>query len=233
MQAIILAAGIGKRLGGAIPKPLIEIRGKPLLVNLIEQYKEEGIAEVVVVTGHMKHRIEGAIAHLGVQSVFNPFYPVSDNLVSFWMGQRNITDDCVLSHGDMIFERDLLRKLMQAPGDIVLPMDRSVVDEESMKLKVDQGKLVDLSKFIPVAEAAGESIPVMKFSRRAMSRLKQITESILEKENLHLFIDDAVLELARSGDFATHILDVTGLRWAEIDTPDDLERARKLFPESL
>jgi choline kinase len=232
MLAIILAAGAGKRLGGDTPKPLIEINGKPLLVNLIDQFKGEGIDEVVVITGHLKHQIEDAISQLDVKTVFNPFYPVSDNLASFWMGRRHLTDACIMSHSDLIFETDLLRKLLQAPGDIVLPMDRSTVDEESMKMKAEDGELVNLSKFIPVDEATGESIPIMKFSRQAAFNLIQITENILEKGYVDGFIDDAVLELARGGNFVTHILDVTGLRWAEIDTRDDWERAKNLFPES-
>jgi choline kinase len=232
MQALIVAAGAGKRLGGTVPKPLIEINGKSLLINLIELFREEGIGDIVVITGHMKHRIDAAIAHLDVKTVFNPFYPVSDNLASFWVGRRHITGPCVLSHGDLIFDKELLHRLLQAPGDIVLPMDRSSLDEEAMKMKIVDGVLVNLNKFIPLGEAAGESIPIMKFSEAALSDLVRRSESILEEGYFDRYIDDAVLDLVRQSGFITHILDVTGLRWAEIDTREDLERAAKLFAES-
>lgn len=229
MQALILAAGAGTRLGGNIPKPLIEINGKPLLIRLIEQLKGEGIEQIVVVTGHQKHLIEGAIATYGVNTIFNPFYPISDNLASFWIGRHLISDTCIMSHGDLIFVDELLKKLIEADGDVVLPMDSSSLDNESMKMKVVDGKLIDLSKSIPLNGTTGESIPLMKFSNRALPELKNLMENILETGQFRQFVEAAVLKLIKSGNFNTTVLDVTGLQWAEIDIQSDLENALTLF----
>ncbi len=231
MQAIVLAAGMGKRLDQRIPKPLIEINGIPLLVRLIEQFKRFGIASIIVVTGYQKHLIEDITDTPGVRTVFNPFYPVSDNLVSFWFGQKHISERCILSHGDVVVEDELLRRIIASEGDLVLPLDRSSLDQESMKIQIEEGRITNISKDIPLDQASGESIPLMKFSSTALNQLKRSTEEILEKGQLGQFIDEAVLKLINIGIFDCTILDVTGLRWVEIDTPADLERARNLFGE--
>ncbi len=231
MQAIILAAGAGRRMGGIIPKPLIEIDDKPLLVRLIEQLIQAGINDIVIVTGHQKNLIEGAVSPFNVKTVFNPFYSISDNLTSFWTGRGFISETCIMAHGDLVLEDELLNRLIESEGDIVLPMDRSSLDDESMKMKITDGKLIFLSKSIHLDEATGESIPIMKFSPAALSELKRLTEMILERGQFGRFIDDAVFKLSQDDTFITSILDVTGLHWAEIDTQADLDNARKIFSD--
>lgn len=232
MQAIILAAGMGTRLGTETPKPLIEINGKPLLIRLIEQLKDEGTQRIVVVTGHQNLWVEEAVAALHVHTAFNPIYRISDNLVSFWVGQSLITEQCIMSHGDLIVQDELLRRLFQAEGDVVLPMDRSSVDDESMKIRLLDGQIADLSKVMPSREASGESIPIMKFSAGALKELKKLTVRAVKESDFGRFIDDAVLRLIKTREFYSTALDVTGLRWVEIDTESDLVRAHSLFGRS-
>jgi len=229
MQAIILAAGAGKRLGSNIPKPLLEIDNRPLIIRIIAQLRYRDISDIVVVTGSQRHRIEDALIPYNVRTVFNPFYVSSDNLVSFWMGQEHVLDTTIMAHADMIFENSLLDRLIDTKGDIVLPMDRTSPDDESMKIQVVEGKLIDLSKTIPLENASGESIPLMKFSKQALKKLKALTTKVLDSGKFGLYIDDSVLELVHIGDFQTTILDVSGMKWAEIDTQEDLARAHALF----
>ncbi|MBU0519375.1 phosphocholine cytidylyltransferase family protein [bacterium] len=229
MQAIILAAGAGKRMGGSVPKPLLEIDGRPLIIRIIAQLRHHDISEIVVVTGARKNLIEDALIPYHIKTVFNPFYVSSDNLVSFWMGQEHISQTCIMAHADIIFEDNLLERLIAAEGDIVLPMDASSIDEEAMKILEVEGRLMDLSKTIPVEVASGESIPLMKFSYKALQQLKALTSNVLESGRFGLYIDDSVLELVQIGNFETTILDVTGAHWAEIDTQEDLARARSIF----
>lgn len=231
MQAIILAAGPGRRLGQKTPKPLLEIQGQPLLIRLIEQFQRCGIEDIIVVTGYRRHQLEEAVSYYGVKRVFNPFYLNSDNLVSFWMGRHHLSQDCILAHGDLIFEPVLLEKLLATPGDIVLPMDRRIPSETAIKIQLKDGKLVDLGKMVPIPAATGESIPLMKLSARALEELKTFTERILESGRFGLYVDDSVLELIQIGRFETTVLEVTGMRWAEIDTQEDFAAAKRLFPE--
>jgi len=197
---------------------------------LIEQLKYRGIEDIVVVTGYRRHQVEEAIFSYSVRSVFNPFYLNSDNLVSFWMGRHHLQDDCLLVHGDLIFESQLLDRILSATGDIILLMDRRAPSKSAIKILIEDGILVDLGKSVPSAQASGESVPLMKFSARALLELKCLAERILESGRFGLYVDDSVLELIHIGRFETAVLDITGLRWAEIDTQEDFEEAVRLFP---
>ncbi|NQS97297.1 MAG: NTP transferase domain-containing protein [candidate division Zixibacteria bacterium] len=212
-----------------VPKSLIEISGVPIILRLIEQFKKAGIDEIIVITGYESEVLEEALALSGVKTIFNPFYTCSDNLVSFWIGQSLISDDCIVSHSDIIIEDSLIEQLFAADGDIVLPIDKSSLNEESMKLKVVGGKVEALSKTIPLEQASGESVPLMKFSRCAVHKLKELTVDAISKGKQHLLLDAIVFELIKTRKFTVSILNFTGKKWLEIDTPEDLKIAEELF----
>jgi choline kinase len=231
MQALILAAGVGKRLGGDIPKPLLRVGGQTLMERLVEQLRSLGITQIVGVTGHCRQAVEEVLKALEVQSVFNPHYSYSDNLVSFWVGQNYINEQCLMVHGDLIVEDQVLEGLIGLESDLILPMDRSSVNPESMKIKVVEGNVVNLTKALSVAEATGESLPVMLFSSGSLIQLKKITAEMAEEGRGKNYIDDAVFKLIDMRQVGTQIFDVTGLNWMEIDTPADLAQARRIFGE--
>ncbi len=229
MQAIILAAGTGSRLGSDTPKSLIAITGKPLIVRLIEQFRRQGVGEIYVVTGHQEPQIREALIDYNVQTINNPFYQISDNMVSFWLGQLLVTETCLMAHGDLILADEIVDILVNTEGDVILPMDVSTLDSESMKIRLENSEITDISKDIPLPEATGESIPLMKFSTTALARLKELIAQRLEKRMLREYLEEPVLELTKSESLTVKVIDVTGSRWKEIDTPEDLASAIELF----
>jgi choline kinase len=231
MQALILAAGVGKRLGGEIPKPLLRVGGQTLIERLVGQLRHQGITQIMAVTGHRHHEVDKVIAPFGVHSVFNSHYGHSDNLVSFLVGQEHIQERCLMAHADLILEHKILDGLMGHKGDIILPMDRASVNPESMKIKLVDGKVAALTKALPVEEARGESLPLMIFSTGALAELKKITADMAEGGQGRSLIDEAVFRLIQTSLFDVQVYDVTGLKWMEIDTPADLAQAKRLFGE--
>ncbi|HEX7344896.1 MAG TPA: phosphocholine cytidylyltransferase family protein [bacterium] len=229
MQALILAAGRGTRLGGMIPKPLLPVGGQPLIIRLLEQFERFDIRDITVVLGPQRDMIERSLADWPVHIRLNQQFETTDNLYSFWIGSIGLVDDLIVAHADLIFDDDLIRRLLSAGGDVVLPLDRSSMDEESMKIRL-RGRLVtEISKALPLAEAHGESIPLLKFSRQALPALREAVQRMVATGRLASHLEDVLLELYSHRHLRMSALDVTGIRWAEIDTPEDLERARKLF----
>jgi L-glutamine-phosphate cytidylyltransferase len=229
MQAIILAAGCGSRLGGNIPKALLEINGQTLIERLIDQLNALGISNIVLVTGFKRIDLEAEVLQYPVTVVENPIYDSSDNLVSFWYGSKDVHEDCLMIHSDVIVEDAVIQKVIDSASDVVLPYDVRSLDEESMKIKLDQGRVSGLSKHLALDDATGESIPLMKFSAQALQQLKTILSATVANGDLNRLLDSAVLELIQSNQIRCDALNVTGHKWYEIDTHQDWVKASELF----
>ena len=232
MQALILAAGQGRRLGSNIPKPLIEIGGQPLLIRLISQLQKLDIRDIGVVLGYQRETIRKTVENMDIRFVYNEIYDASDNMYSFWIAREELHEDCIISHTDLILEDDLLRRIVQVEGDVILPMDTRTLDQESMKIRLADDRIARIGKEIPLDEADGESIPCIKFSAAGLEALKQQVETIIGTGDHRQFLESAIQRLIGNRSLDIAVLDITGSRWAEIDTPADLESARKLFKTS-
>jgi len=123
MQAVILAGGFGKRLApltSEVPKPLLPVGGRPILVRQIEWLRGFGVADVVLAVGYLKHKIFEALGDgrkLGVRI----FYSVEEEPLGTGGAIKNaepfITDDVfVVLNGDVLTNLDL-NKLVEALGD--------------------------------------------------------------------------------------------------------------------
>ena len=122
MKIIILAAGTGERLlplTKKIPKALIQIKkNKTLLEIQIENIKKsDSINEIVIVVGHFAEKIEEKIAkikvpNIKVKIIFNPFYKISNNLVSLWMAKEEMNDEFLITNGDNIFSSQIFSDLV-------------------------------------------------------------------------------------------------------------------------
>jgi mannose-1-phosphate guanylyltransferase len=123
MQAVILAGGFGKRLApltSEVPKPLLPVGGRPILVRQIEWLRGFGIRDVVLAVGYLKHKIFEALGDgrkLGVRI----FYSVEEEPLGTGGAIKNaepfITDDVfVVLNGDVLTNLSL-DKLVEALGD--------------------------------------------------------------------------------------------------------------------
>ncbi|MCX6639065.1 MAG: phosphocholine cytidylyltransferase family protein [bacterium] len=229
MRALILAAGRGLRLGVKTPKALLEVGGKTLLERLLGQFRVQGISEVGVVTGYCRDSFEPIVRQLGAYPIYNRDYASTDNLMSFYVGAELLDGPLILAHSDLIIEDKLLGQLIAATGDIVLPLDRSTTDVEAMKMVVSGDIVVDLGKTIPVEKAAGESIPLMKFSTAGLKAVKKAVAAILDEKRPCRYLEEALVEVISRDICNIRMADVTGCYWIEIDNPSDLRRARRSF----
>lgn len=111
MKAVILAGGIGSRMGEIcreIPKPMVKICGKPILLNQIEALKKEGITDFIIVTCYLSEKIEeyfGDGSKFGVSiSYYREESPLGTAGALFHLGLK---EDFLLINGDLIFDIDL------------------------------------------------------------------------------------------------------------------------------
>lgn len=235
MQAIIMAAGKGSRLGSMTedrPKSLVEIKGKTLLDINIDMLHRYGIWDITIVTGYMDEKIIEATKDIpGITYEYNPFYEFANVLGSYYMGMKNMHEDFVYLHADTICELSLFEELLRAEGDFVLPVDTKPCDDEAMKIRLENNKIVEITKQMPVEDAGGEFIGIMKISKKAIEDLNNCTHDLLRHKEYQSYFEAAVQEIINMNKYDIRMLDTKGRFWAEIDFLEDYQRAEKEMSE--
>ncbi len=245
MNAIILAAGSGLRLGDYtqdIPKVLLDINGQSILDRQVSLLRKHGVNEIFVVTGYKKekHVIDD------VEYFFNPKYAETEQLASMMVARRKIFGDVLIIFGDIIFDSDILQQVLASNDDITIPIDldwKKSYKEEPNKLAdkvlVNQKKIVKISaKKISLESKSevGEFLGIIKLSTSGSKILVKKYEE-LEKSHTGKFHDADSLNKAKLVDILQELIDskieifpsIIRGKWCEIDTPKDLERAQKIF----
>jgi choline kinase len=237
MRAIILAAGMGRRLQavcGHRPKCLLEFGGKTLLRRHIDVLQQHPIEELVIATGYRADLIEEEIAAAGaklrVAMQFNPDYE-QGSVVTLWALREHLHQpgDLLLMDADMLYDCRLLERLLASRHQNCLVLDRNIgVDEEPVKLCVRDGVPVELGKQINERSAydfCGELVGMVRLSESVAQQLLSIVERYIDTGRRQEDYEEALRELVRLGSSFGYE-DCTGLPWIEIDFPEDVDRAR-------
>ena len=249
MRAIILAAGAGLRLGQHtkdIPKALLDLNGKSILERQISLLRQHGINEIFVVTGYQrdKHTLKD------IEYIFNPRYAETEQLASMMVARTKISDDVLVIFGDIVFDEQILQQILVSNDDIGIAIDldweksynerpdnpKSLADKVLIYQKKIQQISAKITSLSMKNQQIGEFLGVIKLSRRGSKIMVQKYQE-LERSHKGKFHDASSLEKAKLVDILQELIDskieiypipITG-KWCEIDTPKDLERARKIF----
>ena len=240
MKAIMLAAGVGRRLFGEDhdqpPKALLRFDGKTLLERHIENLKDNGVDELVLVVGYRRDDILGeakAIAGADyVSGIFNPRFR-SGSIVSLWSAREVLRrgDDVLFMDADVLYHPALISRLIASPHKNCFLLDRKIEnDEEAVKLCIRGGKPVDFGKNVTSDfDLLGEWPGFLRMSPAIGERLAAVTESFVEQAKIELIYEEAMRQVLASeppGTFGYE--DISDLPWIEIDFPADLMRAQKI-----
>ena len=239
IKTIILSAGQGRRLLSLtenIPKCLLPISGKSIIEWQIDALLAAGINEITVVTGFQSSMVEVLLQqryanHAQVNTIFNPFFEVADNLVSCWIARSMMDRDFLLLNGDTVFDAALLTQVLNSePAPITLCVDyKSVYDADDMKVQLDEkGWVNHVSKTLPANQIDAESIGLIFFREHGPQLFRNAIEDALRHQAKlkcwYLTIIDAL-----AGKQMVNACSVSGHLWCEIDFAVDLARAEELF----
>lgn len=119
-RAIVLAAGIGKRLQPityTTPKPLIKVNGVRMIDSIISGLKKNGIDEIYVVVGYMKEKFQCLKQQYpGLQFIENPYYNICNNISSLYVARNHLENAIILDGDQIIYNPNILMTEFERSG---------------------------------------------------------------------------------------------------------------------
>ncbi len=238
MEAIILAAGVGRRLYPLTkdrPKCMLEIGGEPLLSQIIENIKGAGIGKILVVTGHRAEAVGDLLNTFpdgNISILYNSHYTEMNNCYSLWLALQEVADDCLIYNSDLFCGPTLVRRIVEAsPRDVLLIDEGKALGKEEMKVRLNEDQQISqISKEIPPSQANGEYIGIAKFSRQGAEKLKGRLDHLIKEGKVDQFYEAGIDLLAQN--YPLYGVRFRGEPWVEIDDFADLEKARgQIWPQ--
>ncbi len=229
--AIILAAGQGTRLlhhTARKPKCMLTFEDNYLIGIQVRFFRAFSINNIVVVTGYKRELIEDFLGNT-VKYIFNERYSETSSMYSLWLARDMAKEGCFIVNSDVLFHPEILKKLIYSRSPNALAMDfDAVLNEEEMKVVVDNGRVMALSKSF--RDADGENVGLLKFDSEGMDMMLDAMNELFRSGGDRLMVPSAVDLVAKR--LYIEAVSVDGLPWIEIDFPEDYERAcRFVYPE--
>ena len=238
-RAVVLCAGQGRRLlplTSRLPKALLELdEGRTVLDGVLAALSAAGVLEATLVVGHAAAEVSARRAAfeadhgLFVELVDNPEHASRNNAYSLWLGLSASGGGALVVNGDTLFSPVAVRRLATAPpAPLTLAVDTiKPLGEEEMKVVFgSDGSLTRISKALDPRSAVGEYIGLARVDPGAASTVVGALERVWSRDG-SLYYEDGFGEAAGDGLRVT-MVEVGDLPWIEIDTPQDLDRAKMM-----
>lgn len=235
MKAIILAAGVGRRLSpitDTTPKCLIRIGDRTIIERYFENFSRLGIDEAVIVVGHLKNKIIEAIGDEfhGVKVTYLDNERFEEgNIFTVHLASQAFDDDIIMMDADVIFHPGLLERQIKSPSKNCYLMDEGFVetDGEECKVAALNGRVVaNNRKITKKYDRIGEGLGFLKLCRQTALELKKIVGQFIERGETSKEYEDA-LEILLEQE-VVGFEPVGDLPWTEIDFKEDIQKAARI-----
>ena len=246
MKIIILAAGSSTRLSKEIldmPKGLLKINDKSIIEIQLDMFKKNQLSDITIIVGPNKEKFK----FKNVNYVLDDDFQNHDVLGSLMASKSIINDDTMTSYSDIIFDENILRSMLDFKGDIGIAVDlyweKNYVNRiqhpksQADNVLLQNNKILKIRKNIKEYKSTqnlGEFIGLIKLSKNGAKIFVEKFNHLIKshKGKFHdapslkkAYLTDMIQELIDSG-FLVEPIIING-KWCEIDTPEDLQVARK------
>ena len=183
MNAIILAAGKGERLRPLTenkPKCLVSLFGKTLLEWQVETFHNQGIHDITIVTGYKSDLIKNP----ELKKIENKNYDSTNMVETLFCAQSELKESTIVSYGDILFDKEILKKLVNDTNDFSVVVDENWYDlwklrfknplDDAESLKFDDNLFLQSigQPVKKIEEIQSQYIGLMKFQNEGISKLK-------------------------------------------------------------
>ena len=226
MKALILNSGMGTRMGvltSEHPKCMTEISAhETILSRQLRLLADAGIDEVVMTTGAFDSVLVNYCQDLDYPLhctfVKNPIFDKTNYIYSIYCARDYLDDDIILMHGDLVFEAEVLDKVLECKESCMTVSSTQPLPEKDFKAQVVDGKVIKVG--VDIFNEAMEAQALYKLHRSDWALWLGKIEEFCEAGNTSVYAENALNELNGACNIAA--LDIKDLLCAEIDDRTDL-----------
>jgi len=233
MIAMILNSGVARRLKPLtdnLPKCLLEIDGKSILERQIELLLSVGVKKYIITTGPFEEEIKDHVLEkfpsIDVIYINNPKFESTNYIYSMWLARNEINDDDILLlHGDLVFEKSVVQKIVNQHNSSVIVDRLAPLPEKDFKGLIQNGKIKKIGINV-FGKDAVFLLPLYFWTKKDFSLWMNEIGKFVEKGDTSCYAENAFNEISET-------LNLTPLQilkdiCMEIDTLDDLKLAKQI-----
>lgn len=237
MRAIILAAGIGSRLRpltNDAPKTMTSVGGMPIIERQINVLNKKGIEKIYVCVGYKKEMLMNFIKkkfpELDINFVENDDFLTTDNLYTLNLAKNHIEgEQVILINADVAFDEEIIDLCKENEDNSVAFYDSSNFDKKEPQLEIKNNKAYSI--ILPSmdnSKSSGRTSGIFLLNKDASTKLVEDMYKLMnQKEDSKKWFECSLDNIFKQTDFLP--IDLKGIRWAEVDDFEDLEKAKSIF----
>lgn len=245
MQAIILAAGMGKRLGEYTQnntKCMVRVGGETLIERVLGQLDKLRLSRIIIVIGYKRAELKEYLATISVQTplvlVENPIYDKTNNIYSLYLAKDYMREqDTLLLESDIILEDAVLKKLVNHPYPDLALVDKYESWMDGTVVTIDEENRIQ--RFIPNSQFKYEEIPdyyktvnIYKFSQQFSEHMYvPFLEAYSAALGNNEYYEQVLRVITMLDNSSLRALPLEGEQWYEIDDVQDLDIAESIFTD--
>ncbi len=244
MQAIILAAGMGRRLGDLTrnnTKCMIEVNGERLIDRYIRLLSKYHLNRLIIVVGYEAQNLIDYIGHrydnvIKIEYIKNPIYDKTNNIYSLTLAKDALCqDDTILLESDLIFDEKILDLLISHPDTDLALVSKYESWMDGTMVRIDEER--NIVNFIPKqafryedADVYYKTVNIYKFSKEfCRDKYVPFLEAYSKVMGNNEYYEQVLRVLIYLHDSSLRALPVEDCKWYEIDDVQDLDIASTLF----
>lgn len=243
MQSIILAAGMGKRLGQHTQedtKCMIEVNSKKLIQSMLDALYNVGVTKSIVVVGFGKNNlirfIEENYSHMDIDFIVNEKYYKTNNIYSLYLARHHLSkDNTLLLESDLIFEEKILKRLIEDSREDLAVVDKfsSWMDGTAVKLDEYDTITTFISKRafnFSESEEYFKTVNIYKFSQHFSEKIYiPFLEAYCSALGHNEYYEQVLRVITTLENCNLKGFRLDKEKWYEIDDIQDLDNAETIF----
>jgi choline kinase len=227
-QAVILAAGMGKRLESDIPKCLYSFNGRTLIERNIDIMIKHGVKKVIVIGGYKFEMLEDHLKrYKNVILINNLEYDKYQTTQSMSLAYPFISDCFIQTEGDLVFEEKALKELLKSSGNTMV--HSGYKDTHSVSVpQFENGRLVNFNRGVEYRNGLQQPpnfTGPSHFTKEMLGFMKHYNQI----NNYTLLYEEAVAMAVSKESIPLSMLYIPGLRYWDLNVKEDYNNVKSLI----